>query len=359
MTLMELSPQAVAAATFKTVKRGYDPDEVRAYLVEVSASLEASHQQATAMEARARAAIAKLQDASQHPGVAVAAHTPAVSTDDSETISRTLLLAQRTADATVADARAEAAQILDQARTEAERLRSDAFGEASARTSTAAEQAERLLREAEIEAERATAAAQLEVQRAKSEAHLRAEAAVARLERQREALLSDVSVLEHHVGAHRDRLRSTSVALAELAERVPDGLGDLARPALAAVPVAPGGANGVGLAATTPTRSLSSGNGAVPAGAEPLVSPRPTSIDEVRSTWAQAEQADLIDATPTPSTGIRLPVLDTAPTPSGGFALPPTDLTPADGMRSIIDATPADGLESDATPPAGIEVTES
>ena len=38
MAPMELSPQAVAAATFRTVKRGYDPDEVRAYLIEVSAS---------------------------------------------------------------------------------------------------------------------------------------------------------------------------------------------------------------------------------------------------------------------------------------------------------------------------------
>ena len=59
MRPMELSPQAVAAATFKIVKRGYDPDEVRSYLVEVSSSLESSQQQATAMEARARAAIAK------------------------------------------------------------------------------------------------------------------------------------------------------------------------------------------------------------------------------------------------------------------------------------------------------------
>ena len=101
---MELSPQAVAAATFRTVKRGYDPDEVRAYLIEVSASLEAAHQQATAMEARARAAIAKLQDATQlaqqtpatttGPVPVTPAPTPTVGAEEAETISRTLLLAQ-------------------------------------------------------------------------------------------------------------------------------------------------------------------------------------------------------------------------------------------------------------------------
>src|SRR5262245_10256339 len=108
---MELSPQAVAAATFKTVKRGYDPDEVRAYLIEVSASLESSHQQATAMEARARAAIAKLQDATQHGAAPAAVPVP----EEAETITRTLLLAQRTADAAIAEARAEAAATLSKA----------------------------------------------------------------------------------------------------------------------------------------------------------------------------------------------------------------------------------------------------
>jgi DivIVA domain-containing protein len=381
---MELSPQAVAAATFKTVKRGYDPDEVRAYLVEVSASLEASHQQATAMEARARAAIAKLQDASQHPAPTQApTAAPVASADEAETISRTLLLAQRTADATVAEAKAEAERIVAAARNEAEQLRSVADGEATARTSAAVEQADRLLREAQAEAERTTTearseaeralvAAQEEAERAKSEAHLRAEADVARLEQQRASLLTDVDVLEHHVGEHRERLLATSAALADLAERVPGGLGDLARPELLAtveptvVPDAPSAPP-----PTLPTRSLSSGNGAVPPGVEPLVSPRPTSIDEVRSTWAQAEQADLIDATPTPSSGMRLPVLEPTPsdgiartyepTPSGGVART-YEPTPSGGMPApAFDATPAEGVdasggEADATPPAGNEL---
>ena len=341
---MELSPQAVAAATFKTVKRGYDPDEVRAYLVEVSASLEASHQQATAMEARARAAIAKLQDATQH-ATSAPSSAPLATADEAETISRTLLLAQRTADATVAEAKAEADKILSDAKAEAEALRTSAGAEAAAATSGAVEQADRLLREAQAEADLARSEAIAEAERAKSEAHLRAEAEVARLEQQREALLGDVSTLEHHVGEHRERLRSTSVALAELADRVPNGLGELARPTLSATVITPAPApassptpaSGIpSPSPTLPSRTLNGGNGAVPAGAEPLVSPRPTSIDEVRSTWAQADQDEqLIDATPTPS---------------GGIALPPPDATPAVGVFADESV--------DATPPAGIELDE-
>ena len=104
---MDLTPSQVAAASFRTVRKGYDPDEVDAFLQQASKALEDAQQQATAMEARARAAVARLQEAAS----AEQAKPPApegdvvrVSTDEAETISRTLVLAQRTADATIADA---------------------------------------------------------------------------------------------------------------------------------------------------------------------------------------------------------------------------------------------------------------
>jgi len=194
---MELSPQAVAAAAFKTVRRGYDPDEVRSYLLEVSAALEASHQQATAMEARARAAIAKLQDATQQESAAA----PPSQRDDAEVISRTLVLAQRTADAAIAEARAEAAQITERA-----------GAEASAMRQSAAAEAQRLLAEANAE-----------VERAKSDEQRRAEDEIARIAARRDALLADVEQLEHHVVAQRERVRHASMALLELADSVSDG----------------------------------------------------------------------------------------------------------------------------------------
>ncbi len=223
---MELSPQAVAAATFKIVKRGYDPDEVRSYLVEVSSSLESSQQQATAMEARARAAIAKLQDASQSGGamsvapMSTPAATPA-SNDDTENISRTLLLAQRTADATVTDAQAEAAAIRSKAEIEAATMTAVSRADASAELDRAQVAAKRLVDEAAEDA-----------RRARSDEHVRAEAEYAALVTKRDSLMADVEVLERHVAGERSRVRDASVALKDLAERVPAGLAPSDRPAL-------------------------------------------------------------------------------------------------------------------------------
>ncbi|HRE01019.1 MAG TPA: hypothetical protein PLV68_06940, partial [Ilumatobacteraceae bacterium] len=100
--------------------KGYDPVEVREYLESLSGSIEGLQSQATAMEARARAAVARLQElnASQHAGGQAdvkrtdptpAKGAPLAEVAEAETISRTLLLAQRTADHTVAEAKAEAA----------------------------------------------------------------------------------------------------------------------------------------------------------------------------------------------------------------------------------------------------------
>ena len=61
---MDLTPSQVASATFRTVRKGYDPDEVAAFLEQTAKALEESLQQATAMEARARAAVARLQEVS-------------------------------------------------------------------------------------------------------------------------------------------------------------------------------------------------------------------------------------------------------------------------------------------------------
>ncbi len=306
MALMELSPQAVAAATFKTVKRGYDPDEVRAYLIEVSASLEASHQQATAMEARARAAIAKLQDATQNPQHTgpVPVVVPSVGAEEAETISRTLLLAQRTADTTVAQARAEASSMTESAQAEAAGVTAAARLEAASTLDQARAEAARLLDEARVEAHRA-----------KTEQHLRAEAEVKELQSRRDALIADLDTLEAHSVAHRDRLREASSALARLADQVP---AEIERPGLRA-PLSAGSPsllNGDDSGAHRIPPPPITGQVPMQPGVEPLVSPRPTSDDEVRSMWQQAERADqagLIDATPVDGIGFD------APTPTDGI----------------------------------------
>ena len=209
---MDLSPQAVASASFDTVRKGFDPDGVRSYLARVATQLEATQQQAAAMEARARAAIAKMQEM-QQAGTATPDSTPnGVPTDESETISRTLLLAQRTADTTVAEARAEAAAISTGAQAEAAIVLDQARSTATSLVDEARAEA-RHSKEAELAA---------------------AESAVQSLLARRDFLLGDVEILDEHVGAQRERLREAIVALQELIERVPAGLGDMRLPLLSA-----------------------------------------------------------------------------------------------------------------------------
>ncbi len=224
---MEFSPQQVRSATFRTVKKGYDPGEVDAFKESVASSIEAAQSQAMAMEARARAAVAKLQELAaapeptreREPEPVAAVAAPAepgasvsVSASDTETISRTLLLAQKTADATVADARLEASTLTGAARTEASNILD------GART-----MAGKLIEEAKAEARR-----EAETER------VRADGEVQALLARRDFLLSDVDHLEEYLSAQRERIRDAAVNLQDLVERVPGGLGDMRRPLLSA-----------------------------------------------------------------------------------------------------------------------------
>jgi DivIVA domain-containing protein len=209
---MEMSPQTVRSTGFKVVKKGYDPGEVDAFKEQVASAVEFAQNQATAMEARARAAVAKLQEVSQQVASG-AAHAPAASSSgDTEVISRTLLLAQRTADATVGEARAEAESLLANARDEAGRVLD------SARTMAA----------------KAVDDARYEARRAVDDERVKAENEVQALLARRDFLLADVDHLEQYLQSQRERLRDAAVQIQELVERVPGGLGDMRRPLLSA-----------------------------------------------------------------------------------------------------------------------------
>ena len=232
---MDLSPQRIRTAEFSTVKKGLDPDEVRSFLIEVAAEFERVQNQSTAMEARARAAVARLQEISEstppptEPQPVVAA-TPEpqpvqesaptstsgdevhASVDQAQTISRTLLLAQRTADTTIAEAEAEAA-----------RLRSAAEEEATRTLDSTREMSTRLLDEAREEARRTGEAERLQV-----------ESEVNSLLARRDFLESDVDHLQTFLVDQRSRLRDAAGEILELADRVPNGLGEVRRPLLSA-----------------------------------------------------------------------------------------------------------------------------
>lgn len=298
---MEISPQAVAAASFRTARRGYDPEEVRTFLTEVSRALESAQQHATAMEARARAAVQRLQELAQAPRESEVA----VPADDAETISRTLLLAQRTADATIAEARAEADALLVAARSEAATL----------------------VAEARRTAEQQLAEARAEARRAMEAERFRVENEVQSLVARREFLLADVEHLEEFAASQRRRLEDTAELLKEIASRAPGGLGELRRPLLSAADEpAPGHDVGsVPVASEPPSVVATAAEHAVGRTvAEPAADPPGEPGDAVGDLWAPGaerhetpEVAAADDETAEPVGGAGTDeFVDSAPTPS-------------------------------------------
>jgi DivIVA domain-containing protein len=213
---MDVSPQSIRSTAFKSARKGYDTDEVNAFKERVAAAVELAQNQATSMEARARAAVAKLQELSQqNEQNAARVQTPAqviASSGDAETISRALLLAQRTADSTVETARAEA-----------ERMLADADAEAATILAVARASSSTMLEEGRNEARRAS-----EAERTAAENELQS------LLARRDFLLADVDQLEQYLVAQRERLRDAAISLQDLVERVPGGLGEMRRPLMSA-----------------------------------------------------------------------------------------------------------------------------
>ena len=223
---MDISPQRIRTAEFRTVRKGLDPDQVREYLGEIADELQRAQNEATAMEARARAAVARVQELTEsgadtpepapEPVATTAAPASASSAEptaeQADAISRTLLLAQRTADATIADAEREAP-----------RLRTDAEAESAKTIDSTREMAASLIEEARDDARK-------ESEQARSAAAGEVDSLLAR----RDFLESDVNHLEQFLVEQRARLRDAANELIAITDRVPGGLGDVRAPLLSA-----------------------------------------------------------------------------------------------------------------------------
>ena len=199
---MEMSPKAIAAVTFPVVRKGYDPEQVRSFLSQLSRGVEELQNRALQAEAKSR--------------LAGAAPPAAEETANVEAISKTLLLAQRTADATVAEARDEAEGIRRQA----------------------AERAESVMAEAKAQGSQMIVAVEQEALRAGEVARSRVAAEVDALEARRTALSADVDALSAHITTQRERLAATVATLTQALQR-PDNLQDPARPRLSTPPDVP------------------------------------------------------------------------------------------------------------------------
>jgi len=217
---MELTPQTLHAVEFREARRGgYNTRDVDDFIERVAAGVGHLNERMRDAMARAEAAEARLADAQRE--VDEARRRPPVpeASETDETLRRTLVLAQRTADATIKEAKEEANRVLSESRAEAARTRSEA--EADARRG----------------AEGARAAAQAEV-----------EALIA----DRDKLKIDFDVLTKRLGEQRANLRSGIGELQRILDDphalkpvVTPALADVARPAPEPVAGAPDeGTNG-------------------------------------------------------------------------------------------------------------------
>ncbi|MDT7547653.1 MAG: hypothetical protein QOE84_47, partial [Actinomycetota bacterium] len=149
---MPLTPADVANKQFKIAFRGYSLDEVDAFLDEVEGELGRLLRENSDLKVGAPA----LPPAAPHPAAAPAlqpvvppAPAPLAPGEGQEAALRTLLLAQRTADEAVAEARAEAAKIVAEAQFRADNV----DGEIAARISAAMGGLEQRKRELEVQIE--------------------------------------------------------------------------------------------------------------------------------------------------------------------------------------------------------------
>jgi cell division initiation protein len=205
---MDVTTELLENAAFREAKRGgYNTQDVDEFIEQVKA--EYAQHDALIREARQRLTTVEAQLAS-------ASRAQGGSSEVEDTLKRTLILAQRTADAAIREAE-----------------------EHAARTLTAAQdQAARMLAEAEDAAARARAEAETEARQAQEEARTRVLGELSELEAARDQLHSDVDVLERHLEEQRDRIRTTTRELQRLLDD-PTGLRETAVPMLSEVAVPP------------------------------------------------------------------------------------------------------------------------
>lgn len=213
---MDLTPQLLHDVEFREAKRGgYNTHDVDEFLERLAVALE--RQSAAVQDARQRVEAAEQRAAEAERQAAMTEQSVSEGSASQETLQRTLVLAQRTADAAIREAEEEADRVRSEAQAEADRLLGDAH-EVAART------------QAEADAEAVTAH---EATRTRLVGEMRD------LERARERLREDVQILERHLDEQRDRVRAAVGELQRMLDD-PESLYEVELPVVSDV-VAPAG----------------------------------------------------------------------------------------------------------------------
>ena len=197
---MNVTAELLDTFEFRKKGRGYDSEQVDELIARVRSTLGDLEARLADATARAEAAEARAADAEARSRT---------SSESDETIQRTLLLAQRTADAAVQEAEETAAKKVGEAELEAKRL----------------------VEEADEARARALANAEEEVRRSVDDSRTRLTQEIGALEQIRNTLMTDVERLEEHIEVERSRLRASSDALTDMLSRS-DRLGQVELPEL-------------------------------------------------------------------------------------------------------------------------------
>jgi cell division initiation protein len=211
---MELTSQELRQVEFGSELRGYKTSEVDDFLERVAAAVDRAHEEILALRERLERAERAAVERS--------------SFEDEESIRRTLVLAQRTADLAIKEAQQEAAQLLDGARSDAESIVADAR-----------RAAERIVTESDLKLREEVSRLQAERERLRTEVDALGGLLGAERQRLTESLSAMLSFVEKNLVSSPDLLASTGPSSAPLAEpEAPDPLeAAIAADAAAAAPV--------------------------------------------------------------------------------------------------------------------------
>ncbi len=194
---MDLSAKLLREVEFRTSLRGYDTDEVDEFLEKVALTVDELQEKLRQLAYRAERAERAVSDRAAE--------------EDADSIRRTLVLAQRTADLAVREAQEQAAVLMDAARSESEKLLVDAREEAQRLTSDA-------------QRRHADDLSRLHADRAKVTAELKELSELLETERKRltESLRAALSLVEVTLTASKEvsKLRPAQASFAAVGEDV-------------------------------------------------------------------------------------------------------------------------------------------
>jgi DivIVA domain-containing protein len=324
---MDLTPQSLHSVEFREARRGgYNTRDVDDFIERVAAGVGHLNERMRDAQGRAEAAEARMADLQRELDEARRRPAAPEASETDETLRRTLVLAQRTADATIKEAKEEANRVLSEAREEAARTRAEAEAEA---------------------------------RRGADHARVNAQAEVETLLASRDRLKADLDALTRRLDDQRNQLRSGINEMQRilddpsvLKQLPPLSLAEVDLPAPAAAPAAPepvdernGGGNGQHAdgAEAPDVTPLQEAPAPPPADLGPPTQPVPFALSgDTRGGWLPSELRSPADEPLGPPPSPPAPRADTG----APAVAPDPGSRPSEWGRAVFEPEPAEGEQS-------------